>query len=99
MLLVFVTDGRTQYLKKRTTLRLGPTMFYNGMQREEIVSIIILIIFFYRITENVDKDSKEAKKFLKDEETKSQQQNSNVIGQKRPGGLSSIMQVKTYRFI
>ena len=50
-----------------------------------------------RITKEVDKDSKEAKKFLKDKEKSESNASSSsscIVGaSKRPGGIASIMNV------
>ena len=43
-----------------------------------------------RVTKEVEKDSKEAKQYLKQQE---KNEVAKVSGQKRPGGLSSIMGV------
>lgn len=50
---------------------------------------IIKIFFDFRVTKEVDKDSKEAKKFAKEQENEEE----SKAAQKRPGGLSSIMGV------
>ena len=52
----------------------------------------------FRVTKEVEKDSKEAKQFIKQQEknlsNEAAQPSSNLtIGQKRPGGLGSIMGV------
>ena len=41
----------------------------------------------------MDKDSKEAKKFVKDQEEAATANSSATVATKRPGGLASIMNV------
>ena len=54
----------------------------------------LLTLLLRRITKEVDKDSKEAKKFLKESDTNASSSSSSGIGvNKRPGGIASIMNV------
>ena len=57
----------------------------------------LLTLLLRRITKEVDKDSKEAKKFLKEKEksdTNASSSSSSGVGvNKRPGGIASIMNV------
>lgn len=56
----------------------------------------MFLSFLYkkRITKEVDKDSKEAKKFVKDKEEAEKMKPDASTGTKRPGGgLASIMNV------
>ena len=54
-------------------------------------------LFNFRVTKEVDKDSKEAKRFLKQQEKEKEKEISLASGSKsplkRPGGLGSIMGV------
>ena len=50
----------------------------------------ITVCFAFRVTKEVEKDSKEAKQYIKQQEKNDE---AKVTAQKRPGGLGSIMGV------
>ena len=69
--------------------------FYAKSNSWRKIGYCFFCVLLFRVTKEVEKDSKEAKQFIKQQEKTNEAKPSSslTIGQKRPGGLGSIMGV------